>query len=169
MRVGRLEPTAMMPAATIATISIHSSMACDLAQPGGLLDWAPARPRPRGRAWQRCMGRARGCARTVRASGPENSQPRRLFRRKSGSGPEIHAGRGQTLLQDLRVEAARTALERGGGAGRLAHDEAGPADPDRALALGGRRGAASGDQQIVDLAWQHAAPGQLVVAPPGGE
>src|SRR2546429_190209 len=134
MRVGRLEPTAVMPAATIATISIHSSMARDLAQPGGLLDWAPARPRPRGRAWQRFMGRARGCARTARASGPENGHSRRLVRRKSTSGAEKHPGGGQTLLEDPCVEPARPALERGGGAGRLAHDEARPADPDRALA-----------------------------------
>src|SRR5258706_4493393 len=169
MRVGRLEPTAIMPAATIATISIHSSMACDLAQPGGLLDWASARPRPRGRAWQRFMGRAWGCARTARASGPENGRSRRLFRRKSTSGPEKHPGGGQALLDHPGVEPARPALERRRGAGRLAHHEARPADPDRALALGGRRGAAPGDQQVVDRARQQAAPGQLVVAAPGGE
>src|SRR4051794_10597510 len=88
MRVGRLEKMAIAPAATIATISIHSSIARDLALPEGLL-LAPRLPFGReGEARQWFMGRGPGCARTALTSRAENGSKPRLFRRKSRQAPK---------------------------------------------------------------------------------
>src|SRR3954452_13046079 len=70
----------------------------------------------------------------------------------------------QLFNRDVTRDPVSGERQRSGGTGGLPHHETGTGDPGRRLALMGHRGAAAGDQQIVD-AFGHQHPvRQLVIA-----
>src|SRR6476646_7759228 len=107
---------------------------------------------------------ARAIPLAANASRPANASRRNPFirsppcllytRRDWLIAPDKRALRLQSLLQLFDRDVARSCIarqrQRGGGSGRLPHRKAGAGNPRRGLALMGHRGAAAGDQEIVD-------------------